>query len=105
MRRAVGAVLGVLGIWPLALADAAAPAAAEPPLIGGVELVSPHGLPENQVRAAIGNLTGQPRRRFVIRETLDRLWALGLFSVVRVEERSEAGGVRLVYYLERRPHL
>ncbi|MGH7313422.1 MAG: outer membrane protein assembly factor BamA [Candidatus Rokuibacteriota bacterium] len=105
MRRAVGAILGVLGIWPLALADAAPPAAAEPPLIVGVELVSPHGLPESQVRAAIGTLTGRPRRRFVIRETLDRLWALGLFSVVRVEERSEAGGVRLVYYLERRPHL
>jgi len=105
MRRAVGTILSVLGIWDLALADAAAPAGAEPPLVVGVEIVSPHGLPESQVRAAIGNLTGRPRRRFVIRETLDRLWALGLFSVVRVEERTEAGGVRLIYYLERRPHL
>ncbi|HET9489340.1 MAG TPA: outer membrane protein assembly factor BamA [Methylomirabilota bacterium] len=105
MRRALGAILGVLGIWPLALADAAPPAAAAPPLVVGVELVSPHGLPEREVREAIGALTGRPRQQFLIRETLDRLWALGLFSVVRVEERPEAGGVRLVFYLERRPHL
>lgn len=105
MRRAVGVILGTLGIWSLALADAAPPPAAEPPPIVGVELVSPHGLPEREVREAIGALTGRPRQQFLIRETLDRLWALGLFSVVRVEERSEGGGIRLLYYLERRPHL
>jgi outer membrane protein insertion porin family len=104
MRPTVGAILAVLGIWDLAFAGASAPPGAEP-LIVGVEIVSPHGLPESQVRGAIGDLTGRPRRRFVIRETLDRLWAMGLFSVIRVEERPEAGGARLIYHLERRPHL
>jgi outer membrane protein insertion porin family len=105
MRRAVGAILAVLGIWDLAFAGAAAAAGPDPPLIVGVELISPHALPERRVRAAIGDLAGQPRRRLVIRETLDRLWALGLFSAIRVEERSEPAGVRLIYYLERQPHL
>ncbi len=105
MRAIAGVILVVLGIWDLTLAGAASPAGVEPPLIVGVDIVSPHGLPESQVRAAIGDLAGRPRRRFVIRQTLDRLWALGLFSVIRVEERPEAGGARLVYYLERGPHL
>lgn len=104
MRARVGVILVALGIWDLTLAGAAAPTDTEP-LIVGVDIVSPHGLPESQVRKAIGDLTGQPRRRFVIRETLDRLWALGLFSVIRVEEQAEAGGTRLIYYLERQPHL
>jgi len=77
--------------------------AAAPDLVVGVDLVSPHELPADLVRAAIGDLTGQPRSRAAIRESLDRLWSLGLFSDLRVEEVSEAGGLRLRFHLVRRP--
>jgi outer membrane protein insertion porin family len=69
----------------------------------GVDLVSPHQFPSHLVRAAIGDLTGRPRSRTAIRESLDRLWSLGLFSDVRVEEVVEAGGLRLRFHLVRRP--
>jgi hypothetical protein len=74
------------------------------PRVTDVELISPHRLPEDRVRAAIG-LVGQPRSRSAVRESLTRLWALGLFSEVRVEEVDVPDGVRLRYHLARRPHL
>jgi outer membrane protein insertion porin family len=80
-------------------------AAAAPPLVTGIDLVSPHRLPEERVRAAIGPLSGRPRLRGEIRDSVARLWALGLFSDVRVEEVPEPGGVRLRYLLTRRPHV
>jgi outer membrane protein insertion porin family len=80
-------------------------AAAAPPLVTGIDLVSPHRLPEERVRAAIGPLSGRPRLRGEVRESIVRLWALGLFSEVRVEEVPEPGGVRLRYVLARRPHV
>ena len=39
-----------------------------------------HPLPEEQVRAAIGDLTGKPLSRDAVRDALERLWGLGLFS-------------------------
>jgi len=54
------------------------------------------------VRAAIGDLTARPRSRAAIRESLDRLWSLRLFSDLWVEEVSEAGGLRLRFHLVRR---
>jgi outer membrane protein insertion porin family len=69
----------------------------------GVDLVSPQQFPSDLVRAAIGDLAGRPRSRTAIRECLDRLWSLGLFSDVRVEEMVEPGGVRLQFHLVRRP--
>jgi outer membrane protein insertion porin family len=79
------------------------PAVATTDTVLGVDLVSPHQFPSDLVRAAIGDLTGRPRSRTAIRESLDRLWSLGLFSDVRVEEVVEAGGVRLQFHLVRRP--
>ena len=106
MRGARGLVpalvtLGIL-LW-----SAAAPAAepAPPPSVVGVDLVSPHRLPEARVRAALGDLVGRPRLRGLVRESLQRLWSLGLFTSARVEEIEESGGVRLRYHLARRPYL
>jgi outer membrane protein insertion porin family len=89
----------------LALALVSRAAEAATPLVTGIDLVSPHRLPEAHVRAAIGPLSGRPRLRVEIRDSLARLWALGLFSEVRVEEVAEPGGVRLRYLLARRPHV
>jgi outer membrane protein insertion porin family len=76
---------------------------AEPLVVTAVDLVSPHRLPEGQVREAIGELVGRPRSRAAIRESLGRLWALGLFDAVQVEEVKEPGGLRLAFRLSRRP--
>jgi outer membrane protein assembly factor BamA len=98
--------LAFVGGWGgLSLPVSGYPVGIEPPTIVGVDIVSPHRIPERRVRSAIGELVGRPRRRGVIRDTLERLWALGLFAVVRVEERAEAGGARLIYHLERKPHV
>jgi outer membrane protein insertion porin family len=94
----VGALLA------LAVAFASPPRApAEPPLVTGVDLVSPHELPEPRVRAALTGLAGSPLDRGRIRESVDRLWSLGLFSDVRVDEHRVPEGVRLRYHLVRRP--
>jgi outer membrane protein insertion porin family len=77
--------------------------AAPPPSVVGVELVSPHALPEARVRAALGPLAGRPRSREEVRASLARLWSLHLFDDIRVEEQPVPGGVRLLYHLARRP--
>ncbi|MBI2218683.1 MAG: outer membrane protein assembly factor BamA [Candidatus Rokubacteria bacterium] len=73
------------------------------PPITAVAISSPHELPEVRVRAAVGDLTGRPFSRAGVRDSLERLWALQLFSDVRVEEERAPGGVRLRYHLVRRP--
>ena len=75
------------------------------PVVTAVELESPQELPRERVLAAIGALAGQPLSRTAVRESLDRLWALGLFDAVAVEERADGAGVKLVYQLRRRPWL
>src|SRR5262249_10325692 len=99
---------GARGWWTTVAAAAlvhalVAAAAADLPVITGVDLISPHQLPEAQVRAAIGDLIGQALSRDAVRASLDRLWALGLFPAARVHEVAEPGGIRLRYELSRRP--
>jgi len=79
------------------------PAQAAAPTVTTIDLVSPQELPQAQVRAAIGPLAGHPFARSAVRESLDRLWALGLFEAIKVEEHADGDGVRLVYHLRRRP--
>ena len=81
----------------------AATGAAEPPIVTAVELSSAYPLPEQQVRAAIGNLAGKPLARDAVRASLARLWALRRFSMIRVEEIPNAAGVALRYELTQRP--
>jgi outer membrane protein insertion porin family len=101
----IGRTLPVLAVAiALALVNGR-PARAASPVVTAVELVSPQQLPRERVLAAIGPLAGQPRSRWAVRESMDRLWALGLFDAVTVDEREEGDGVRLVYHLRRRPWL
>lgn len=111
MRAALAAGLLLLAaVRPAAAQQTAAPPAAAgteaaAPAVTAVEIASPHVIPEGQVREAIGPLAGRPRLRGAVRDSVARVWQLGLFEAVRVEERPEPGGVRLVYHLRRRPHL
>ena len=91
--------------WTLALALALFPsvAIATPPIVTGIDLVSPHRLPEDRARAAIGDLAGKPLARAAVRASMERLWALGLFEAIRVDEVPDAAGIRLAYHVARRP--
>ncbi len=98
-----GAVLRTLALALVLALCPPAPGAAAPPLVTGVDLVSQHRLPEARTRAAIGELAGKPLARAEVRASLERLWALGLFEAIRVEEVPGAEGIRLAYQLARRP--
>jgi outer membrane protein insertion porin family len=107
MRRApIGLVAWGVAAF-LCRASLALPASTThaPPTVIGVELTSPHQLPGELVRTAIGDLIGHPRSRLAIRQSLNRLWDLGLFSEVWVTESSEPQGVRLTFHLTRRPSI
>jgi outer membrane protein insertion porin family len=105
MRRPVVGILAwaVAGCLFRATLSFAASGTSAPPTVIGVELASPHLLPRALVQVAIGELIGHARSRLAIRQSLDRLWDLGLFSEVWVEEVSEPRGVRLTFHLIRRP--
>ncbi|HXJ80762.1 MAG TPA: outer membrane protein assembly factor BamA [Candidatus Methylomirabilis sp.] len=80
----------------------ATPGVAAPPMVEGVDLLAPHPVPEKRVRAAIGDLAGKPLSRDAVRESLERLWAMGLYSTIRVDETPGPGGVRLSYVFTER---
>jgi len=97
--RRFAIVAGALAVMvALAVVSAAAM-----PTVTAVELTSTTPVPEARVRAAIGSLAGQPMSRDAVRTSLERLWALGLFSAIRVEEVPQPGGVALRYELTARP--
>ena len=75
------------------------------PMVTAVEVVSPYrlsGMPPEQL---LTGLAGHPFSRARVRESLDRLWGLGIFDKVAVESVDEAGGVRLRFLVSRRPFL
>ncbi|HEY7366033.1 MAG TPA: POTRA domain-containing protein [Methylomirabilota bacterium] len=75
------------------------------PLVTGVEVTSPHILPSPRPEQFLTDLAGQPLSRQRLRDSLDRVWALGVFETVEVEAIPEPGGVRLRYRVSRHPHL
>ena len=77
--------------------------AAEPPVVLSVDLVAPHRLPEARLRAEVDRLVGRPLSRTDVRTSLERLWAMHLFTSIHVDEVTEPGGIRLRYTLEPRP--
>ena len=103
IRRLAVALAAVLA----ALSPAIAGASPEPPapLVTGVEVVSRHQLTGPPVDQFLTGLTGQPFSRARVRESLDRLWVLGIFDKVEVESVDEPGGVRLRFRVSRRPFL
>ena len=75
------------------------------PSVTGVEVTSLHLLPSPRPEQFLTDLVGQPLSRDRVRASLDRLWALGVFDSVEVEEIEEPGGIRLRYRVTRRPLL
>ena len=72
------------------------------PIVIAVEVISPHRAVGPQPEQALTDLVGRPLSRARVRESLDRLWALGIFDRVEVEMVPEGDGVRLRYHVSRR---
>jgi outer membrane protein insertion porin family len=96
LAAAVGAMLA-------AVLPSAAGAGDAVPHVVGVDVAAPEGVPKPLVRQAIGEMVGRPRSRRAVRESLERLWSLGLFADVQVDEVEGPDGVHLRYRLTPRP--
>ena len=106
MRARGGAAIALAAtLWLAATAepDAARAQAGARTVVTAVDLIASAGVPESLVRSAIGELVGRPRSRHAVRESLERLWALGLFADILVEEIDAPEGIRLRYHLTPRP--
>src|SRR5215475_9436795 len=104
-RLAAALALAVMSWSPPVASASQSPPAPPAVLVTAVEVVSSHrltGLPPEQF---LTGLAGQPFSRARVRESLDRLWALGIFDKVEVESVDEPGGVRLRFLVSRRPFL
>jgi len=102
---AVGLAIALLLLSWCGLVSASPDDPSAPPLVVGVDFVSPHQVPEDLARLALGDLVGRPRSRTEIREGMARLWILGLFAEAWAEEAPVPGGVRIRIHLLRRPFL
>jgi len=70
-----------------------------------IELISKYQLPETRVLNAIKDGIPRPVTTTEIRESLNRLWSLGIFENVRVTEIQRAGGRVLQYHFDLRPYV
>ena len=102
IRRLLAALTATV---PVLLASTVVANAPPAPMVTAVEVTSPHRLPGPPLEQFLTDLAGQPFSRARVRESLDRLWARGIFESVEVEAVSEPGGVRLRYVVSRRPHV
>ena len=104
MIRRLAAALAPI-VVALVSALAAASPGPEPPVVTAVEVVSRYQLNGPPVDQFLSDLPGHPFSRARVRESLDRLWALGIFDSVEVESVEEPAGVRLRFRVSRRPYL
>ena len=102
IRRLAAALVAALPVLPLPAAAADPPSA---PVVTGVEVTSPQQLPRPRPEQVLTDLVGEHLSRARVRESLDRLWALGIFESLEVEAVPEPGGVLLRYRVVRRPHV
>lgn len=102
IRRLLAALVATAPVlMPAPVAGNTPPA----PMVTAVEVIAAHQLLGPPPGQFLTDLPGLPLSRARVRESLDRLWALGIFESVDVEMVPEPGGVRLRYRLSRRPHL
>lgn len=102
IRRLLGALAAAVSLLASPAVAADSPPA---PLVTGVEVTSPHVLPSPRPEEFLTDLAGRPLSRERVRDSLDRLWALGIFESVEVEAVDEPGGIRLRYRVSRHPYL
>ena len=101
-RLAVALAPIVVALAPALAASSSGP---EPPMVTAVEVVSRYQLNGPPVDQFLSDLVDHPFSRARVRESLDRLWALGIFESVEVESLEEPRGVRLRFHVSRRPFL
>ncbi|MGH7302825.1 MAG: POTRA domain-containing protein, partial [Candidatus Rokuibacteriota bacterium] len=101
-RLAAALTVTVTALAPSVSGASQAPPA---PVVTAVEIVSAHRLTGPPPAQFLTGLAGRPFSRARVRESLDRLWALGMFDKVEVDAVDEPGGVRLRYRVSRRPFL
>jgi len=68
-----------------------------------IELISRYELPEARVWEAIRNGGSRPQSPTDVRDSLSRLWSLGIFENIRVTEVRRSGGPLLQYHFDVRP--
>jgi outer membrane protein insertion porin family len=103
IRRLVAALTAALPVF--VVLSAGPTEAATAPTVTGIEVTSPHRLPPPRPEAFLADLVGQPLDRARIRESLDRIWALGIFDSLAVEAVPQSDGLLLRYQVTRRPHV
>jgi outer membrane protein insertion porin family len=101
IRRLLAALAAASALAPATVAASTPPA----PTVTAVEVITPHQLIGPPPEKLLTDIPGLPLSRARVRESLDRLWAIGIFERVEVEMVPEPGGVRLRYRLSRRPHV
>jgi outer membrane protein insertion porin family len=101
-RRLLAALAATVPVFMSAIVAANTPPT---PTVVAVEVISPHRTIGPQPEQALADLVGRPLSRARVRESLDRLWALGVFDRVEVEMVPEGDGVRLRYLVSRRPRV
>ena len=84
MIRRLAAALAV-GFFALSPSIVTASQAPQAPTVTAVEVVSQHRLTGPPPEQELTGLTGQPFSRARVRESLDKLWGLGLFDKVEVD--------------------
>jgi outer membrane protein insertion porin family len=100
--RLLAALTALSIMMPATLAASPPPPA---PMVTAVEVDTPHLLVGPPPEQHLTDLSRRPLSRARVRESLDRLWALGIFESVEVDMVPEPGGVRLRYRVSRRPHV
>jgi len=101
-RLAAALAVAVTTLLPSVAVASQSPLA---PMVTAVEVVSRHRLTGPPPEQFLTGIAGLPFSRARVRESLDRLWALGMFDEVAVESVDEPGGIRLRYRVSRRPFL
>jgi outer membrane protein insertion porin family len=99
IRRLMAALAAIVPVLMTAPVAANTPPT---PTVVAVEVISPHRPVGPPPELTLTDLVGRPLSRARVRESLDRLWALGIFDRVEVEMVPEGDGVRLRYHVSRR---
>ena len=91
---------------PSSLADTAAPSApAETKVVKAVEVKGNKSVSSLTILAKVQTQIGQPPSSTVLNEDLKRLYGMGFFTDVRIEQEDFEGGIKVVFAMTEKPVL